>query len=98
MFNFEDNIGLLVLKCSSKTKKKKKKKKTTPVCEGIFQIWQHGIVLWDKMSNFEDSTGLTQQKYSKIQVKKYNPNMDLELDPDLELTPPTWSKLRHRWD
>ena len=24
--------------------------------------------------------------------------MDLEMDPDLELTPPTWSNMRHRWD
>ena len=28
----------------------------------------------------------------KIQVKKYNPNMDLELDQDPDLTPKNWSQ------
>ena len=43
--------------------------------------------LWDKMFNSEDNIGLTYYQYSEIQVKKYNPNMDLELEPDPEVTP-----------
>ena len=30
-------------------------------------------------------------------LKNYNTNMDLEMDPDTELTS-TWSKVRHIWD
>ena len=50
MFSFEDNIGLLVLKMNTS--------EMTPVCEGIFQIWQLGTELWDKTFNFEDDIGL----------------------------------------
>ena len=52
MFNFEVNIRLLVLKMIIL------KKKTTPVCEGIFQIWPVGMELPDKMFNFENNIGL----------------------------------------
>ena len=34
----------------------------------------------------------------KIQVKKYNPNMDLELDLDPELTLQNELTVRNRWD
>ena len=27
----------------------------TPICEGIFQIWQLGMELWNKMFSFEDN-------------------------------------------
>ena len=50
MFSFEDNIGLLLLKWSSQ--------KTTPVCEGMLQIWPLARELCDKMFNFEDNIGL----------------------------------------
>ena len=52
MYNFEDNIGLLILKNNFC-------KTTTPACEGIFQIWPLGRELWDKILNFEDKIGLT---------------------------------------
>ena len=31
-------------------------------------------------------------------LKRYNTHLDLELDPNSQLTPSTWSKVRHRWD
>ena len=53
MFNFEDNIGILVLQNDHL-------EKTTPVSEGFFfQIWSLGTELWDKILNFEDNIGLT---------------------------------------
>ena len=35
--------------------------------------------------------------YPLIWSKCYNPNMDVELDPDPELAP-HMAKLKHRWD
>ena len=32
--------------------------KITPIFEGIFQIGQFGMELWDKMFNFEGNIGL----------------------------------------
>ena len=62
--------------------------KTTPVCEGMFQIWPLGTELWDKMLNFKDNIGLTYYQYNENSSQKmYNPNMDLELDQDPELNP-----------
>ena len=53
MFNFEDNIGILVLKMITW-------KKQPPVSEGFFfQIWSLGTELWDKILKFEDNIGLT---------------------------------------
>ena len=50
-FNFEDNIGLLVLKMIIWTKR-------YPACKGIIQIWPLEIELWDRILNFEDNIGL----------------------------------------
>ena len=50
MLNFEDNIGLLVLKTILS--------KRAPVFECIFQFLLLGMELWDKTFNFEDNIGL----------------------------------------
>ena len=52
MFNFEDNIGILVLKMIIW--------KEQPLSvKDFFQIWSLGTELWDKILNFEDNIGLT---------------------------------------
>ena len=52
MFNFEDNIGILVLKMIIW-------KKQPLSVKDFFQIGSLGTELWDKILNFEDNIGLT---------------------------------------
>ena len=47
----------------------KKKKKMMLVCEGIFQNWPLGIVLWDKTFNFEDNITLLVLKNKQFKKK-----------------------------
>ena len=85
MLNFEDNIGLMVLKMIIWYKQ-------TLSVKDIFKSdhleWSYG----KKCSILMITQGKHNINIVKIQVTKYNLNMDLAL------IPPYWAKVRHRWN